>query len=65
MYRRRPGSNPAEQWKKVDSDWKSSITTASGREVSFNPRTHLWEPSQEEERKRERMNEPRGPGSFI
>jgi hypothetical protein len=44
VYRRHPGSNPAEQQKKMNLDWKS-----------FNLLTQLqmWEPSQEEARKEE------------
>jgi hypothetical protein len=56
VYRRCPGSDPAEQRKKVDLDWRFGSATASGMEgFSFNPLTQLqtWEPSQEEERKGE------------
>jgi hypothetical protein len=30
VYRRRPGSGPAKQRKKVDLDWKSGSATATG-----------------------------------
>jgi hypothetical protein len=62
VYRRRPGSSLAEQWKKVDLDWKSGSATASRTGGFLQPADrapNVWaKPGGREEGGG--MNEPRG-----
>jgi hypothetical protein len=37
MYKHHPGSGPAEQWKKVDFDWKFGSATAFGTRGFLQP----------------------------
>jgi hypothetical protein len=55
VYRRCPGSGPAEQQKKVNFAGNPAVRRRLELEVSFNLLTQFqtWEPSQEEERRRE------------
>jgi hypothetical protein len=58
VYRRRPSSGPAEQWKKVDLDWKSGSATTSGmrgfvQPADIAPNMGAKLGGREEERKRE------------
>jgi hypothetical protein len=67
VYRHHLGSSPAEQRKKVDSDWKSSNAMASGMRgflqlADTAPNMGAKSGGREED---EGMNEPRGPGGFI
>jgi hypothetical protein len=58
VYRRRPGSGLALQRKKMDLDWKSGSAMASGMRgfLQLADIAPMWEPSQEEEMKREGKN---------
>jgi hypothetical protein len=67
VYRRHPGSDPAEQRKKVDLDWKSSSATASDtrgflQPADTAPNVGAKSGGREED---EGMNEPRGHGGLY
>jgi hypothetical protein len=67
VYRRCLGSDPAEQRKKVDLDWKSGSTTASGlggflQPVDTVPNVGAMPGGREQGRG---VNEPRGPGGPL
>jgi hypothetical protein len=67
VYRRRLGSGPAEQQKKVDLDGKSGYATVSGtggflQPADTAPNVGAKPRGREEGRE---MNEPRGPGGPL
>jgi hypothetical protein len=67
VYRRRPGSGPADQQKKMDLDWKSGSTTASDT-WSFLQLAGTAPNVGAKPRRREEgrgMNEPRGHGGPL
>jgi hypothetical protein len=67
VYRRRPGSGPAEQRKKVDLDWKSGSVTASGTGGFLQPADTAPNAGAKPGGREEGigMNEPRGPGGRL